>query len=268
MANPRYNNQLELEAEAGPTVRPLQGLPQSHHGAAVNMRQFDNVKTALDVRTETNDGEMMTVSIGVRDNDDHRAFEDGDGNADLYATITWGMGGVSFEVDIDIMNGVTFSLPATCLKVDIHYEGTAPKKKRRATTYQIAAGVAYGTLVSRVSPTRRTVDVGVIQPGESFFLPVPKWAISFGVFTSPVEEEEDEDDEDEEVEDEGGAEGIRLALELPAGKRRARYVYTDDSNHASQLEDTYPIRNASQILVVRNEGKKPIAAGLLFNISF
>lgn len=246
----KYANQLELENEVGPTVRPLQGLLPNKHGSSWTMHFGDQVHTLVDVRSETNDAEMLTVSVGVVPTEHPDDFLFGGGGSDLVGRITWGIGGANFEAIIDLQNGLTFSVPANYLKVDISYNGVLPLLPFLPTVYQVSAGVGYGTFVSNSSSTRRTVDVGSIPAFGGAFVRIPAFAVSFTVFKS-------------------NSPPTPVPLNITvAGVNFQVYSYADPSNSSNQNEIVYPIRNGSNALSIVNPNGVAVKTGVIFNLSF
>jgi len=242
----RYTNQSHLNQEVGPTVRPLQGLPANKHGSSWRMQQGDDFRTLVDVRSETNDAEMLTVCVGVQPDGPLNLL----GSPDLIGRITWGIGGANFEALIDLQGGVTFCIPATYLRVDVAYKGLPPGLGA-PTVYQISAGVAYGSYPFNASPTRRTFFTGSIGVGGLVDIPIPAFAVSFTVyFAKPVP--------------------IASTLELlltRGGITTQAYLYNSQSNNANQNEATFPIQNGAVFLEMTNTNAFATHAGVIFNLS-
>lgn len=177
----RYTNQSELFHAVGPTVRPLQGLPPNKHGSSVPLNLGDRNITVVDARTESNDAEMIAVALGVSLN---QATTVGVGSSriDLAAHVSWGMGGANFEADIDLINGVIFSIPANYLRIDLSYDGLAGAGGG-VTGFQASAGVAYGAF-SHPTPPQRTLDLGRIVNTAGGSVSIPPFANSFTVYVT------------------------------------------------------------------------------------
>jgi hypothetical protein len=243
----QYANQSALEHQTGPTVRPMQGLQANKHGSSLKMQLGDELKTILDVRSETNDAEMLSVSIGVVQLDPGQPFFGV--TVDLVARVTWGMGGANFETEMDLINGLTFAIPATYLRIDVSYRGSGPLAA--APTFQVSAGAGYGTHVSNSSPTRRTVRLGYIPHAGFASVVIPFFATSFALFAwDPA---------------------LTANLFVEVRDRNLtpvqKYSLTSYSNLANQNEIAYPIANGTYDLNISHSAAGSIPVGVIFNLN-
>lgn len=240
----QYDNQADLLLETGPTVRPLQGLHANKRGSSWRMQLGDSRRTLFESRTDSNDAEMLTVTVGAVPIENPLAIMKA---RDLFATITWGVGGASYSCDIDLIYGMTFSLMASYLRVDATYNGIAPDVGG-PTVFQVSGGVGYGTYTNPNSSTRRTFLLADIAASGTAVVLIPPFATSFTVCKGERTTTLDID---------------VLSLTAPI----QQYSYTDVSNNGNQNEQLFPLNNGAIAVEVTNAGADPINAVVIFNLS-
>ena len=246
---------LRLQKELGPEIRPLRGLAPNKRGSSTTLNLGDKKKSLVEARTPGQDAEMMTVECGLT------ALNPSIGNnsTDIVGTLEWGIGGANFQADFDFVNGLSFSVVANYLRVSAAYNGAmAPFPFGPPISFQANAAVGYGSTARRAGVARRTLDLGTILVGATAFFLIPPFATTLGITTdvNPFT---------------GGslAGGLIMTLLNNGLGSDATYVYTDQSNLANQLETSYAIPNSNAILaLITNNTPQSVKTQIIFGLSF
>lgn len=245
------NNQKELENEVGPTVRPLQGIDPAHRGAAAPITLGQENVSLVDTRNQTNDGEMIAVSLGAQINGNGPFVGE---LIDLVAKVSWGSGLAAFDAFIDITSGCTFSLPAKFLRIGCSYFGHAASLDA-STKFILNGGAAYGTFHESGGNPRRTVIVGAMISNAIATVMVPDFATSMNIVATT------------------GAFGAVVSpavitfdmLPAPSGAPLASDVW---NSQTSQKADAFTLPNAARVIAVKNTtGGALTSLSVIFNLS-
>lgn len=130
-------------------------------------------KTAINPRAADDDAQLVTVCLDVG------ALPD-DQEISLVAFVSWGVGGASQSLEIDVVRGLQFSAPLAGLKVDIQNNSAAGTAE--ATVY-VQCG--YGTRPSMFRPTK-AVDVEELNIGDtSAPITIPRGATHVQLLANP-----------------------------------------------------------------------------------
>lgn len=244
-----------------PEIRPLRGLPENKRGSSVSLLPGQNNVTVVEARTpEAEVSEMLTLSVGVANNGDVANFLQ---DAELIGHVTWGIAGAHFESDLDILRGVTISLPANYLRFSASYP-LANLVPATPISYQVSAGIAYGSISGRQAPVRLTNFLTDPVAGTEFLpgaggstgtLLIPKWAVSFTIVTHTVA---------------AGVPNPNLLVTLTngAGTKFNSYRIVDNTNTGNQFETMFPIQNGMDRFFVSNPGANDTLASIIWTLGF
>lgn len=237
------------------TWRPLAGAHQNNRGRTIQVAVTPPTDAALRfdgvVQTPPSNGddaEIITVVLGFQQ-DVNAAFI-----ADAVAEISWGIGAAQFFAEVDWMQGTVIGIPASFLRVSLRIDSVATDIPVKGL---FSAALAYHCSGSRglASPARRTIRAGNLGVSPATLnVKIPHWANSFIVV------------------DDGGVPPAPPNLSLfvnRAGSVQASYLYTDRSNLGQQHENTYPIPNGCDVLVIQNNDpiNAPQNVNVIFNLA-
>lgn len=253
--------QVEQEGQAAPphTYRPLGGAKQNARGGSAILSPpdvglgatFAEASTIVQTpRDAGDDAEVITVSLGL---DFANAAEDTaiDDQLDCICTVQWGIGGVIFSAELDWIQGLVFSLPASFMNIGARYEGNQ-LAGAAPPPLLFSAAFAYGTQSKgTVSQTRRTIFFGQLNGGVSTIFRAPKYADGFSVFTRSTTP-------DLLVEVLRQTSGAVAAI--------AGYLYNDASNVAVQQPYMFSLPNIGRSVRVTNNGAAT-DVGIIWNLA-
>ena len=200
-------------------------------------------KTIVDARTDSLDAEMLTVTMGWQI----------DGSAapslvDMFATVTWGVGGATFTAEIDVVNGYVFCIIANYIRIDIGNNSTP------GTKFQVSASVGYGTFVHPNSPARRTKELGVILNTASAVVDLPPFASSLVLAgINPAAG--------------GSPPPGPVQIDFLSAVTPASYNMKEWSNLGYLNPDTFPIPNGANQALITNKSGVDLNLGVIFGIS-
>jgi hypothetical protein len=254
---------LEKNEGLSPEMRPLKGLPPISRGGAKVLAPGMGFTTVVqNYHSPPEDAEMIAVSIGVTP---FNQIADVLEQIELVGKVTWGMGGANFEALFDVFDGVTFSLPACKIRIDVAFPPTFQQEGN--TNVIINAGLAYGIFAQQSSPTRLTVPYGPIEPGGFFQAQIPAFATAFTVLSTPLS-----------VFWPPGpawaAAQVPTAILVsetatpPPTERRALFQLTDDTNVSLHAEWQFPLFAGSRFVTLRNNGNDAVLYEVVYNLAF
>jgi hypothetical protein len=264
---------LPLEA------RPLRGLPASNRGASrvlsapteTNPFQFT---TILEANSSSLDAEALTLTISCVPDNVAYNFQPsllfgsggvaGGGNqffplntTILVGHIIYGTGQATHEAFFDLLRGMTIPLNASFVRFDAAIALQSMPVGVSPLNWRVQATLGYQSLGTPgiASPLRLTQVFGLGASGGGFdvgFLAIPPFANSFGVQTDAS----------------AAAPNIEIqvrgtgAVGLPT-----RFHYTSDTNLGNQFENTFPIWNGAQEIVVdNNDIANAINGKIIYNL--
>jgi len=174
-----------------PTWRPLAGALQNNRGHAIKVAGgatgvpagFNQVVVETP-KDNGEDAESLAVTLGWN-------FVDTTPDAktavvvQAIADLTWGGGGVIFNAQVDWLQGTTFTIPASYLRVAVlPLAGSIV-----SSTVAFGAAIAYGYVGNSgaSSPARLTINVAdtLIPAAASTILPIPHFATAMNLAAFP-----------------------------------------------------------------------------------
>lgn len=228
------------------TYRPLGGAKQNYRGHAVILSPPDvglgstvafEGSLVATPRDAGDDAEVITISLGL-------ALANADDTADItdfldpVCLLDWGIGGASFAAELDWMDGLIFSIPASFVKVGCVYNagqiGVTP-----VPPLLFSAALAYGPQPKNVvNQTRRTITLGNLAAGaQTGFLRVPPYATGFSLYTR-------------------GVPNLLVGLfdqTTGAVAARANFEYIDRTNDANLQPYMFPLLNSTRAIRITNQ---------------
>ena len=260
-----------------PTWRPLGGAMQNNRGRTITLPAIvadqgtyivsgEGVAQSV-VETDKNagdDAEMISVKLGLEWSSAEPGHPVDIGLLGVKAVITWGIGGTIYQAKCDWVNGLSFSLSASFVRIGAIYDafvlnGVTPPDAI------LSASLAYGQNPSRSTNLRYTQWVGLdgfvpipvgaspnLAPGDSIVQEIPKHATAFTYMAGGLSNPNMLFDELAMADVAGtwAAAGLSPIL--------AQYVYDARDNQARQSELTFPIVNGAQFLrITNNSGQTP-----------
>ncbi len=257
----------EVPAEPAPTYRPLAGAKPNNRGGSVRI-QINPATAAYQQpiaicespRNNGQDAEAILVTLGLE------VLGDAD-NTDLAevtatASIEWGVGGAIYHAEIDWVNGVTFCLSASYVRINCQLSVVNPLSL--TYTVGVSASLGYGSVGGRGMCPRKTVDVGSIERtgGVSSDFNIPLFATTFTItdtfsLTQSGLPTPDPDLQIELFKPDAGS-FVNMAI----------YKYVDRSNCANQNELTFTIPNGARRFRIVNNDLLSSANGVraIFNL--
>jgi hypothetical protein len=217
--------------------KPLSGMPPGKVGGSVFVKPGDMNIAVVECRSSTkaasSEAEVLTVCVQPI-----YTFPPTGSLVPIYPVLgrlDWGAGNASFTCNFDILNGVTFSLPANYCKVTVNYPITTLAVP---PPIQVNAMLSYGTVDLnsnglRLTQTLQNFNALVVTP-YVFTVAPPPFANSFIVqasslvYTAPI---------------------LIQAFNNP-GSELASWTQTSNENNRNQMENTYPIPNGTSYIQV------------------
>lgn len=248
---------LVRQAEVGtpviPTNRPLAGAQQNNRGRTATI--INSQTTSLDPNftgsvasvVETpkdagDDAETILVTLGLEWLRPSTAVQvqpgqnPADGIYAITANLTWGVGGASYSANIDWLNGITFAIGASFLRVGGTFQSRGGVSPPSAL---LSASLAYGHVPQRTSPTRLTTWLPVSQVSAQE-IQIPRFASSFALgfpFAAggvPPTVQVDVN--------------TGLAASAPNFATLASYIYSTSTNQANQSENMFSLPNGAETI--------------------
>lgn len=271
--------QAEQEGQPPPpgTYRPLGGARANNRGGSITLNvgdpSFSTGRTFNSIvetpKNAGDDAESIIVTLGrifVTEPDDTILA---DVNWKATAILTWGVGGASFEAEIDWMQGTTLVLPASYARVSLRITSSSSGQEFNII---FAASLSYGTPTSGrfAAPARLTETVvseagnigvlGVSGGGDSgsTLMLIPAFANSFNVQSAT---------------DDPAVPNPNIGISFtgfPAafsGTQVQRYV--NNTNLAGQGEQWFPIPNGATLIRLENLSlaEETRATQVIFNLA-
>jgi hypothetical protein len=238
-----------------PTYRPLAGMGELNRGnvgiltpvlADGAVFASPGVVTSV-VETPKgigDDAEVLNVTLGVA-----RVSPDNvKANQYISCILEWGIGGATFSTEFDWVNGLSFSLSASFIRVKGRVVNYGPDASYLSGQVMLSASLSYGFSGQRTSAIRKTVVTSpdVLGNGlSSDLVEIPSFATAFTVVA--------------------GIWGLNPAPATPVRIRQfsrdnagageecvATFNMEDLGNASFQKEDCFPIMNGARFLQLTN----------------
>ena len=184
--------------------RPLASVPAANRGASKELYPSENLATDPFARTERQVvdartggcviAEALVVTLGRRP----LRLANGPRTPESLTTLlmprvrahlTWGVGGsAALDALVDWIHGTQITISAEYAQVsaiyDVVTEPWAPATidPCELPTFEVSAGVGYGSISVNSNPARLTEIVQLHNPGDTQMIPIPAFAVSFSVF--------------------------------------------------------------------------------------
>ena len=148
------------------------------HGGT-SLLQIEGSKIRPEAVTITLGGAFLAVTDGNGEAQPGLPYS---GIADVFARITWGAGGVTTSVDVDILNGTVIRVAGSFINVTAHVVGDALVEPPA-----ICSAFASYLPSTGGRPCQRTINLGAIAGGaSSAVLPVPPYAGQLRLLTTSL----------------------------------------------------------------------------------
>lgn len=227
-----------------PTYRPLNGAAQNNRGNSILVSLPQNVSSSeIEVgsivetpKNSGDDAESLLVVCGtsiLRSTSGPNSFFKIDG------LLTFGIGGASFFAEFDWIRGVSFSVPASYLRIAARITylsagGDAELALHGAMAYGPAPGGNFSAL-------RRTLDIGTLIPGvESAAQTIPPFASALTLTSE-------------------GAGPPSVRVRVRAGTRIATFDVTNRSNEAWSGDGQFTLPGWAETFTLENTGVANLA---------
>lgn len=240
-----------------PTYRPLGGAQANNRGGSIVVivpsgggGSFEDFKGIVETsKNAGDDAEAIGVTLGFQP-----VVAETTPQVRVVSTalLTWGIGGAIFEAEMDWLQGLTFSLFASYVRVGLRVQSILAASEIK---YIFSAALAYGQNGSRgqASPCRLTRSVGSLNALSSAELPIPAWANSFTIVDTNAF---------------ATAPTLGISVSTIAGAPIANYAYTSRANGANLTENQYPIPNGGRTLEITNTGGAATSGiSVIFNLA-
>lgn len=135
------------------------------------------MQTLIDLQTASGAPHIVTVSLGSIGPLPTATFDAAALRPEVVAILEIGIGGVSFEVEVDFLAGTTFSFPCSRLQLHAVYRlipgSAATPIAAPVPTIQVGASIATGAVAHGRQPQRTLASTGAMLPAanEAFYLP-------------------------------------------------------------------------------------------------
>jgi hypothetical protein len=264
-------------------IRPLRGLVQNQRGASAILRPQDpgqpiQFVPVLEARAKGDGAETMTLTIGVTAEQADTTFKPNllflaggvAGNPLFFPRATtvligrlqWGIGSANFEVFFDLERGTVIPICANWVRFSAAMVLFDPAEP---VSFLVNASLGYSGTPAFVSPMRFTQFASLDIAGEAgadAFLPIPPYAQSFGIQT---------------LLNPGGPDpAINPSISIlvrgtgttfPNGFA-SRFNYVSNSNLSLQFENSFPIWNGAQEIVLTNHAAVITAVKVIYSLAF
>jgi hypothetical protein len=260
----RGARRAELEQHPAPmaTYRPLAGARPNNRGNSILVEipslpiGTTSQTTSTIVETPRDNGadaEMITVTLGIQQQNADVAVDPVDNIIRVTAIITWGTGGAIFSAEIDWLNGSVFSIPASYISIKARvdtFQGATPPPN-----LVLSASLGYGNVSAhRSSKTRLTTPFSLsgaagVNPSTGFIL-LPPFVTSFGIVATNTPP----------------SLSILLVGAKPPVVPLAAYGYTDNTNGALSIESTFAIPAGTAWINVTNLAVGSSTGAIIWNV--
>lgn len=229
------------------TYRPLAGLQQNQRGqraridtsTILNTTDLRVPVTVAQVRSEGDDAEIMTVTLGL-DFEPTTPAASVEFPQDIQATITWGIGGAQFTAQVDWLSGTQLDIAANYIRVDASLPNPPWSAGGQAQpVFLLSAAFAYGAPSAQKNRVRLTQTLPAIANGAtSSPVVIPNFATAANLFAAVAT---------------GGPLTINFARRAnPTPITLASYQWLGGSNGNYQIADGFPIPNGAGVYTVTN----------------
>lgn len=247
-----------------PTYRPLAGIADLNRGNINGLTPIRVVSGATSFPTDGvirsvvetpkgigDDAEVINVNLGVlRVTPDNQKA-----NQYISCILEWGIGGSSFSAEFDWINGVSFSIGASFVRVKAKVVNYGPDSSFDSGELILSASLAYGYTGQRASAIRKTVVAEcpdgfgssniLVNNATCNLIEIPEFAASFCVALGRL----------------AIAPTAATPIRINQYSRNnagvgqecvATYVIDDIGNTALQKEDCFPVANGARFLDITN----------------
>lgn len=219
--------------------RPLNGAAQNNRGgtAVVELPATAVAETTQSfsiVESPKNGGDDAENIIVVCGTTVLQELAGADSGFKVEGILTFGIGGASFQAEFDWLQGVSFGVAASFVRVAARVTYLSPEAEGKLA---IAAALAYGPSPGgNFSPLRKTVELGSIAPGVvSDPQPIPAFTSGATIIT------------------EGNyPPGVRLRFQ--SGSRVASFDMTSRANTSGQSDSQFAVPGWAETFTVENIG--------------
>lgn len=217
--------------------RPLNGAAQNNRGLTqvVNLPAAASLTTTSDVsivETPKNGGDDAENLIVVCGAQVAKALSGANAGYKVIGILSFGIGGASFSAEFDWLQGVSFAVAASFMRVAARVTYLSPAGDGQIA---LSAGLAYGPSPGgNFSPLRKTVEVGTLAPlSPSTAQAIPSFASAVTLTTE-------------------GVAAPNLRLRFLSGARVATYDMTSRANTATQADGQFAIPGWAETFTVEN----------------
>lgn len=219
--------------------RPLNGAAQNNRGSSVLVdlpTTIAQTTTELFSIVETpkrggDDAENIIVVCGTSV---LRSLSGLNNGFKVDGVLTFGIGGASFQAEFDWIQGVSFAVGASFLRVAARVTYLSPGGDGQIA---LSAGMAYGPSPGgNFSPLRKTIELGTLAPG------VPSAPQAVPAFTSGATLTSQ------------GTTAPALRLRFLSGTREATFDLTSRANTAGQADAQFVVPGWAETFTVENTG--------------
>jgi len=243
-----------------PTHRPLAGASSNNRGMQLPLLiggpaglPEQNLNAIMETpRTESEDAESLVVTLGYTIQGDESVNQV---PVNATAVIAWGVGGATYEAEIDWGMGTTFVIQASYLKISVFVQKAITASP--ATVF-FAASVSYGNPNSSrlASPARRTLLIPSLAAsgGTSALTQIPNFANSFNIVQNRI------------------APSLEIDLfdASPVIVQKGFFEYLTPTNNANCHEQQFPIPNGGRFFQIINNAALAAGSGpisVIFNLA-
>jgi len=230
-----------------PDYRPLNGAAQQNRGNAKlielpTVATLAVVEAGSIVETSKNVGDDAESILVVCGSSVLKALSGAGAGHKVEGILTFGIGGASFQAEFDWLQGVSFAVAASFVRIGARVTYLSPAGDGKLS---LAAALAYGNSPGgNFSPLRRTIELGTIAPlATSTAEDVPAFASAATITTE-------------------GTTAPNLRLRFVSGTRVATYDFTSRGNTANQEDGQFAIPGWAETFTVQN-----LAGGNVDNVN-
>lgn len=219
--------------------RPLNGAAQNNRGSSVLVElptaaSLTTVEAGSVVETPKNGGDDAENLIVVCGTSVMRALSGLNAGFKVEGVLTFGIGGANFQAEFDWLQGVSFAVVASFVRIAARVTYLSPGGDGQLA---LSAALGYGPGPGGLfSPMRKTIELGTLAPG------VPSTAQAIPAFSSGAT-----------LISEGNT-APTLRLRFQSGTRIATYDMTSRANTAVQSDGQFAIPGWAETFTVENTG--------------
>lgn len=221
--------------------RPLNGAAQNNRGGTVIV-ELPSSRTSTDlvsvVETPKNGGDDAENLIVVCGTTVLEALTGLNAAFKVDGVLTFGIGGASFQAEFDWLQGVSFAVAASFVRVAARVTYATPAADAKLA---LAAALAYGPAPGgNFSPLRKTIELGTIANGAtSAAQDIPAFASGATLTT-------------------GGTAAPNLRLRFLSGTREATFDMTSRANTSNQADAQFVVPGWAERFTVENLAGAPV----------